>query len=236
MKRLIIVAAILGCTAVVALAQYEELGWETKKKLAFCLPEDDVSKIKPKDFKKFNKDYHLDWKATNVLGVMSETGLYTWGPSGCVDVYLDGYDRDYAWILKESKEKLLEKAEVEANIESSKKKHTDFILFEVYVTCCDENAWDLRDADYWRIWLLNDAEERVYPVEIVKYSGYPEVTSQWEKVGLMGADKKYTYYEGGFTVKFENFYGNARPDNIKLIMAGDMGQRGFEWIFDNNPK
>ena len=43
MKRLIIVAALLGCTAVVALAQYEDLEWETKKKLTFFLPADDVS-------------------------------------------------------------------------------------------------------------------------------------------------------------------------------------------------
>ena len=230
MKRLIIVAALL------ALAQYEDLEWETKKKLTFFLPADDVSKIKPKDFKKINKKYHLDWAATSVLGVMSEKGLYVWGPSGCVDVYFDNFDRDYAWILKEAKEKMLEKAEVEANIESSKKNHADLIHFEIYVTCCDENAWDLRDEDYWRLWLLDEAGERVYPTEIVKYSGYPDVTSQWEKVGLMGADKKYTYYEGGFSVKFDNFYGDTRPDNIKLIMAGDLGQRGFEWTFDKNPK
>lgn len=236
MKRLITLVAILGCATVVARAQYEDLEWETKKKLKFFLPADDVSQIKPKDFKKINKNYYLDWTATSVLGVMSEKGLYMWGPSGYVNVYFDSFERDYAWILKEAKEKMLEKAEVEANIAASKKGHAELLKFDVYVNCCDENAWDLRDADYWRLWLLNEAGERVYPIEIVKYSGYPDVTSQWEKVGLMGADKKYTYYEGAFAVKFENFYGDRRPDSIKLIFAGDLGQRGFEWIFDKNPK
>jgi hypothetical protein len=236
MKKLIAGILILGCLPWAALAQYEELDWSTKKKIAFYLPTDDVSSIKPKDFKKIDGSYELEWKATNVLGAMSEKGRTMWGPSGYVNVTFDSFDRDYAWILKEAKEKLLEKKEVEADIANSKKSHADFLEFEVYVNCCDEDVWDIREENYWRMWLLDDNEERVYPLEIVKYEGYPDVSKRIEKVGLMGVEYKYTYYYAGFLVKFPNFYGERRPDTIKLIMAGELGQHGFEWIFDKSPK
>ncbi len=236
MKKLTTAAIILSCSLVAAHAQYEDLNWSTKNKIAFYLPTDDVSQIKPKDFKKIDASYQLEWTATNVLGAMSEKGRTMWGPSGYVDVWFDNFDRDYAWILKEAKEKLLEQAEVDADIENSKKEHADFLAFEVYVNCSDEDVWDLREANYWRMWLLNEAEERVYPLKIVKYEGYPEVSKKIEKVGLMGVEYKYTYYYAGFSVKFPNFYGERRPDSIKLIMAGELGQQGFEWVFDKNPQ
>jgi hypothetical protein len=232
MKKIITTALVLVCLPFATSAQYEDLKWSTKKGIAFCLPTDDLAKIKPKDYGKLYPKYEIEWGPPNVMGLMLPADKYKWGPDGYVDVFFENWDQDYAYIIKDAKEKLLETAEVNRKIEAGKKAHAEYLEFNIYVRCVEETAYDLSNADAWRIWLLNDADERVYPVELTVFEGYPTAEKEWDSI----EKEWFVYYESAFMVRFENSFGDKRPERLRLIMAGELGQRGFEWIFDKNPK
>ena len=232
MKKLITAVIILSCLPWAANAQYEDLKWSKKKGIAFYLPTDDMAKIKGKDYGKLYPKYEIEWGPPSVLGLMLPDDKYKWGPDGYVDIFFENWDQDYAYILKEAKEKLLEQSEVDKKIADGKRAHTEHLEFTIYVRCLEKSAYDFGDADAWRLWLLNDADERVYPTEIVTFESYPTATKEWDSL----EEEWFVYYKSAFLVRFENFYGDKRPEKLRLILAGELGQRGFEWEFNKNPK